>query len=46
MSRTIPDAVRRRGGISAEELRLLVGLKSSVGEVESVGADAGVPGED
>lgn len=41
MSRTVPDAVRRRGGIRVEELRLFGGLKSV--EVGS-GAGAGVLG--
>lgn len=49
MSRTIPEAVRRRGGISAEEFLLFGGLNSSVSASSVVGAEvggcAGVPGE-
>lgn len=47
MSRTIPEAVLRRGGIRAEEFLLFVGLNSSSPESVTgvvVGWD-GVPGD-
>lgn len=44
MSRTTPEAVLRRGGISAVEFRTLVGLNSSESVVGGVAGWDGVSG--